>query len=165
MPIVMVGRGAGCGTGDTTDYGSDHRSLAMSSCGPDQGSCGSTAPYNGGGPAIMAAPIVAVVVHGSAVDGRGLVNGCLCVAVAIAAVISGATIVIAPIIPAPVAIPSVVVPITIAAVVGSFVPHSSAVVTVLPVLRRHCWNATANKRRDDGDRCVVSNAFHNFLRI
>jgi hypothetical protein len=118
--------------------------------------------------------VVAVVVPGSIVDGCGFINGCPRVAAAKTAARSEVTIILAAVGVAVVAIPtiiipeltiSVVVPFMIAALVARLVPHSFALVNVRPVLSRHCWHASTNKRCDDGDPYVVSNAFHKHLRI
>jgi len=157
--MVVVSSGVGYRTGDAADDGSDHRSLTVAGCGSDQGSGSSAASDNSDGPAIMTAVIVvAVIVTASTVSGR------VALAVAVAAILSIAIAVVALMVVADVSV-LIVVPVTVTAVGGRLILHSSAVVSVVISLRRHRWDSRANQGRNDVDRCELLNAFHNRLRL
>jgi hypothetical protein len=157
---MMVSGRTGCGAGDSSNNGSNHRTFAVTGSGPDQCTGCGAAPNDRSGSSVMGT--IDIDGRRSNIDGRGLINRRRRITVDTIVYIAVTAIPISPVIASEVAI-LVISAVTISAMVGRLILCSATV--AVTVFRRENWNTRSKQRHDNVDRREFLNAFHNCLRL
>jgi hypothetical protein len=149
---MMVSGCTGCGAGNSSNNGSNHRSLAVTGCGSYQSSRGGATTDDGGGPAVMRT----IDIYGRGLD----IYGRRRISVAVAAIIyiAAIAILIPPVIVSEVAI----LVISAVTMIGGLMLRYGTI--AVAVLRRENWNTRAKQRHYNVDCSEFLNVFHNCLR-